>query len=409
MILSKSLRAFPAPSGAISPVAPVHVRYRPATVSTGAGQPVDEDSAQGVATAYRAANILCSDFAKMPLQQFRQVGDRRERVPADAMVRNHAYLMEITPNRWGWTPYLLKYVAMQWLLWYGNSYIWSPPVWPFEKFVLPADVTYPVFDTDGDLWYATMNARGEPKYIPGVEVLHTLINPDSTGHVGRGVVEFARESLGRQLGAYNTQSQLYSEGLNPAGYIQVKGKLDANGRNEYREAFGEVMKGDFDGVRLAVFDDRIVKYEPVTMKMVDAQFLEQIQATDRDIANFFGMPLHMLNMGKEAYNSNEQKFNEYLEGTLDAYLVPFEQAARICWLPIAEQGTSYFKFNRSSLLRMDSKARAEMNEILIRSGQRNPNETRSKDDYSAYPAGDKFYMTKNYADVQALGGDDGQK
>jgi HK97 family phage portal protein len=114
------------------------------------------------------------------------------------------------------------------------------------------------------------------------------------------------------------------------------------------------------------------------------------------------MPLHMLNMGNQSYSSNEQKYLEYLDGTLDSYLVQIEQGARIKWLSEGEQGDCFFKFNRDSLLRMDAKGRAETNEILIRSGQRTPNEARSKDDYSPYTEGDSFFMTKNYSDVSKL-------
>src|SRR3989337_2732082 len=92
--------------------------------------------------------------------------------------------------------------------------------------------------------------------------------------------------------------------------------------------------------RLAVFDKRITKFEPINIQLKDAQFLESIDATDRDVCNFFGLPEHMPNRGKEAYNSNEQKYIEYLVGTLDAFLVPWEQGARIRWLSAAEQANT---------------------------------------------------------------------
>jgi HK97 family phage portal protein len=176
-------------------------------------------------------------------------------------------------------------------------------------------------------------------------------------------------------------------------YIQMGGALDKPGRKKVRDEYEEAM----ETYGLAVFDNKITKFEPVQMKFTDAQFLEQINASDEDIANFFGISLGMLNMGKQSYSSNDQKFGEYLYGTLDAYLVPFEQAARIRWLSVDEQGRNYFRFIRESLLRMDAKTRAETNEILIRSAQRTPNEAREKDDMTAYAEGDEFYMSSNNA------------
>jgi len=377
--------------------------YRSSSTRTTSGKIVTPESSRSVATAYRAADIIINTIAALPLQKFHQVGDRKERVKPDARLRNDPYLMEISPNRWGWTPQLFKKAWAQWLVFYGNAFIWSPPVWPFEKFILSAETTYPYFDENGELWYSTIFADGTHDFIPAPEIMHSMINPDESGMYGTGIVSFARESIGRQISAYDAESKLFKDGMTPAAYLQVNSTLDEKGRKTYRDSYGEVMRGDYDGIRLAVFDNRITKYEPITMKMVDAQFLELMGSTDRDIANFFGIPLHMLNMGGEAHLSNEENYLEFLISSINPYLLGFEQGARVKWLNEAEQPDYFWKFNRDALLQMSGTARAEMNEVLIRSGQRSPNETRDKDDYSGYAEGEKFYMTKNYGDTAATG------
>jgi len=368
---------------------------------TEAGERVTPDRARSIATAYRAANIIGDDVAKMPFQQMRRNGRSVEQVQADPVTRNMAYLLQVSPNLWGWTPFQFKKASMDWLIWYGNNYIWSPPVGPRQLFILPANRTYPVFDLDGGLWYRHTFSNGKPYYLPAVEILHQMINPDDTGCMGRGVISFAREAFGRQLGAYKAESKLYKQGMLPAAYMQYSGELNRDARVAVRDAYEEAMGGTENAYRLAVLDAKVTKFEPINIQLKDAQFLESINATDTDIANFFGLPEHMLNRGKQSYNSNEQAYIEYLQGTLDAYLVPWEEAARIRWLSTAEQMDGYFRFVRESLLRMDSKARAEKNEIQIRSGQLSPNEAREKDDMSAYDGGDKYYMASN---IMPIGG-----
>jgi HK97 family phage portal protein len=363
---------------------------------TTSGEVVTPENSKSIATAYRAGNIISDDVAKMPLQQFMRVDRDIRRIEPDPWMRNIPYLLEISPNLWGWTPFHFKKCFMQWLIYWGNGLIWRPAKRPAELFVLPTKRTRLVRDEDRNLWYEhRFVSGGAPEYIPAVEVMHVMINPDESGFWGRGVVTFARETFGKQLAAYKTQGKLFAQGMTPSAVIQMGTKLDKEGRKRVRDAYEESMSGVDNAYRLAVMDTAVVKFEPVQMKLADAQFLQQINATDLDVANFFGMSLHMLNMGKQAYNSNDQKFGEYLQGTLDAYLVPIEQGGRVRWLPIEEQVRSYFKFNRESLLRMDPKARADMNKTLIDSGQRNPNEAREKDDMSAYPDGDKYWMTKN--------------
>jgi HK97 family phage portal protein len=372
---------------------------------TDSGERVSVEGSQTIATVYRAKNIISDDVAKMPFQMMRKVGRNIEQVAPDPIARNMAYLLQVSPNLWGWTPFQFKKASIEWLLFYGNSYTWCPTVGPRQLLTLPSNRTAPVFDFSGNLWYRHTFSNGKVEFIPSVEVLHMLINPDATGFMGRGVITFARETFGRQLAAHKTQSKLYKKGFMPAAYVQLAGDVNKDAREKVRNTYEETMSGAENAYRLAVFDKTITKFEPINIPLKDAQFLESINANNTDIANFFGMPEHMLNRGKESYNSNEQKYIEYLQGTLDSYLVPWEEAARIRWLSRKEQSNTYFKFVREALLRMDSKARADAMAVRIQNGMMTPNEAREKDDASAYPLGDTYYMAGNILPIR---GDRGQ-
>jgi HK97 family phage portal protein len=369
---------------------------------TASGERVSVEVSKTIATAYRAKNIISDDVAKMPFQMIRREGRQIQQVEPDAVTRNMAYLLQISPNLWDWTPFQFKKAIIEWQLFYGNAYIWSPILGPRQLLILAADRTMPVFNLKGELWYRHTFSDNTVVYIPSVEILHLLINPDATGFVGRGVITYARDTFGRRIAANKTQAKLYAQGFLPAAAVTMAGELNTEARNKVRLAYEEQMSGAENAYRLAVFDNKITKFEPIDIQLKDAQFLESIDANDRDICNFFGLSEHMLNRGKEAYNSNEQKYIEYLQGTLDSFLVPMEEGARIRWLSRKEQKDTYFKFIRESLLRMDSKTRASKNEVEIRSGQRTPNEAREKNDMSASddPFADRLFMASN---VQPIG------
>ena len=169
------------------------------------------------------------------------------------------------------------------------------------------------------------------------------------------------------------------------------------------------MGGSKNAYRLAVFDNKITKFEAITMKPSDAQFLESIQQNDLEVANFYGMSLFKLNMGKQAYNSNEQANLDYLSTTLDPYLVQWEQAAMLKWLTEAEQNYTYFRYNRDVLLRTDAKTRAEYLEKKIFSGQMTPNEARQIEDMPAYPKGGRFYVPTNMTSIGAADASETEK
>ncbi len=370
-----------------------------------AGQTVNEETSKSVATAYRAFNVLSDDYAKMPLQTFRSMrpGDI-QRVRPDALMQNIAWLLEISPNRY-MTPFVFKKTFMMGTLVHGAGYIWKPIKRMgnrAELFLLNPATTYPVYDMNANLWYRTTFQSGETEHIPAVEVFAQIIN-SSDGLTGRGIISYARETLGRQLGAHGTMARFYAQGLNPGGLLWVNGELDKDKREKLRQGFAEQMSGTENAYRLAIMDAKVAKFEQITMKLVDAQFLETIQATDVDIAKFFGMPLYKLNMGKEAYNSNEQQNLDYLNTTLEPYLVQTEEGARLKWLAEFEQGYTYFRFNRDTLLRTDAKTRTEVIGKRIQTGVMTPNEGREVDDLPAYEGGNLHFIPANMAVINADG------
>lgn len=359
---------------------------------------VDEQAAKCIATAYRCKNLISDDIAMMPFQQFCRVGRRVEHVTPDPITRNIPYLLEIQPNRW-MTPFIFKKRAIEWIIFWGNTYIWEPQQAYRELFILNSSVTRPKLNKSGDLVYETTFPNGKQAVLPAVEITHLMINPKNSGREGQSVLEYARETFGQQIAAKQTQNDIQGNGLKTSAIMKVNASLDKEGRDKVREAYRESLS---EAGGLAVLDNKVSDFQPVTMKATDAQFIESMQLTDIDIINFFGVPAYKLNMGKQSYESNEQQDLDYLKSTLDAYLVQWEQAARLKWNSLEDQAFTYWKFIREALLRTDAKTRAELLEVKIRSGQMNPNEAREVEDRSSYDLGDDFYMSSNYQKIGAV-------
>jgi HK97 family phage portal protein len=369
--------------------------------SSSSGKTVTVENAKNIATAYRCINVLSDDVAKIPLYTYKSPSRFQiDRIMPDAAMENIAWLLEVSPNRY-MSPFIFKKSLIEWLLGWGMSFIWAPPPHGAnrrELFILRGDCTLPYYDENGNLWYRTAFNNGEISYLPSVEVLPLLIN-SLDGIFGRSVVEFARESIGRQLGAYETQGNMYKQGLNPAGILWANGELNPAARDVMRDEFEKKLGGSQNAYRLAVMDSKVQKFEAITMKPIDIQFLQGISATDVEICNFFGVPLNKVNMGKQSYSSNEQNNLDYLGSTLDPYLVQIEQAARVKWLPESQQDAMYFKFYRKALLQIDAVARANVNTKEIGMGITSPNEAREDEDKSGYTEGEKFWMSRNYSPV----------
>lgn len=370
-------------------------------MSSDLGRYVTVDVAKKIATAYRCANIISDDIASMPFQQFERIGKNIQRVEPNAQQRNIPYLLEVQPNRW-MTPFIFKKTIADWLIWRGNAYIWTPPSKYREMFILNADMTTPIFDLDGNLWYQTLFPSGKPQIIPSVEIAHLMINPVD-GIYGRGVLMFARDTLGRQLTSYDTQNNIIKKGLNPSGLLWTSSTVsDPEAREKVRREYIESSRDEKKG-GVIIMDANFTKFEPVTMKPLDAQFLETIAKNEVDVLNYFGMPEFKLNMGKQSYEANIQQDKNYLFTTLDSYLVQFEQVFGIKLVRLEEQGRKYFRFTREALLRMDPKTRAEYLNYKVMNGQMTPNEARQVEDLNPYDGGDGHYLPSNMGLVQPDG------
>jgi HK97 family phage portal protein len=366
---------------------------------TVSGQRIDEESAKKIATAYLCAALIVDDIGMMPLQHYKRTPSGPVRMQPDATTRNLAYRLEMEPNRW-MSPFLWKRTIANWLIWWGNAYIWTPPGPSREMFILDASKTYPTFDQDGNKWYRTTWPNQDQDDIPDVEMAHLMLN-SRNGWVGISILEYAKETFGRQLAHHITQDSISGNGLQPSALLWVKSNktLSQENRNLVKKSYLDAV-----GSGVAVLEtDQFEKFEPITMKPSDAQFLETVQATDVDIANFFKVPLHKLNMGKQSYESNEQQELNYLHSALNPHLIQFEQVGRLKWIDSASQSKQYLKWTRDSLLQTDAKTRSEVLRNRVQSGMMTPNEARQIEDMARFDGGDAFYMPANMGKIMADG------
>lgn len=355
------------------------------------------DTARKLSTVYRCMNVISDDIASLPFQAFLRLKRGSDRVKPDGKLRNIAYLLEIQPNRW-LTPFLFKKGLILDLLSYGNAYVWKPISASPELFPIEPKRVKPQFDKAGERVYLVQFENGIEKVIPDAEMLHVMINPDKKRMIGRGVISFAAETLERQLLANKTRSQIQGNGLLPTAALRVNADLDPEARAIVKKAYIDAAEGG-----VVVMDAKIASFEHLTMKATDVQFLESIQATEKEIANFFGVPEYKLNLGKQSYQSNEQQQLDYLGTTINPYLVQIEQAARLKWLDFADQADKFFRFERKALLQIDSKTQAEFINTKIMSGIYSPNEARAIDDLTPYEGGDERYIQSSMAEIRPEG------
>lgn len=300
----------------------------------------------------------------------------------------------------------------------GNAYAWVNRVRrtgrPAELIPLLPDQVTPYVDTAGALWYIYTNPRtGEMTRLNPADVLHyKAYSPD--GITGVSILRRASQAISTGLFAQQYQTDLYANGGRPSGVLSTgtdlagtvevtnaKGEKEVISRKEViRRAWEKVHNGPGKGFRIAVLDNGLT-YTPTAMNNADAQFVESEEYRVADVARFFGVPLYLLNAGKQAYSSNEQNSIDFVKHTILPIIVQREQEDS--WkllLPREREQGLRIKREPKQLLRGDTAAQAAWYKAMREVGAYSANDILGLDDRPAVPGGDSRYASLNYVPLE---------
>lgn len=170
--------------------------------------------------------------------------------------------------------------------------------------------------------------------------------------------------------------------------LTLSGNIDKEAKDKIRREWEEIHSGADKAFRIAVLDLGM-QYAPIGVSQRDAQFVESKAVTVEDIARFFGVPLHKLMAGKQAYNSNEQNSIEYVNGTISPIAIQCNQedTAKLLFDSEIARGMRV-KRNLLAELQGDVRSRAEWYKAMRDTGVFSPNDIRALEDMPEVDGGD---------------------
>jgi HK97 family phage portal protein len=173
---------------------------------------------------------------------------------------------------------------------------------------------------------------------------------------------------------------------------------DENYIKELKEAFENRYGGLQNSHRPMVLHSGL-KVNRIPLNFVDAQIIEMLNLTDKQICGLMRVPPHMVAHLEDATFSNiEHQGIEYTVYSMLPLITRFEQemAVKLFTKKEREQGY-YVKFNINALLRGDAKAQAEALATKRQNGVINANEWRVLDEMNPLdgPAGEAYLVNGN--------------
>ena len=296
----------------------------------------------------------------------------------------------------------------------GNAYAWvdrdSRTGRPVELIPLRPDSVTPYITFDGTLFYIYTNPRtGELTRLAPEDVLHYKAY-STDGITGISILRRASLAISTGLSSQQYQGDLYANGGRPSGVLKTAtdlggdmmvtnaaGEKEAISQKEYiRREWEKIHNGPGKGFRVAVLDLGL-DYTPITMSNTEAQFVESEEYRVADVARFFGVPLYLLNAGKQAYSSNEQNSIDFVKHTMLPIIVQREQEDTWKLLLPRERGSGLrIKREPKQLLRGDTAAQAAWYKAMREIGAYSVDDIRALEDLEKVPGGDSRNASLNY-------------
>lgn len=356
-----------------------------------AGVRVSPDTAMRVSAVYRCVSILANILAMFPKGMYERLERGRQEAPDHPLDP----LISFKPNRRQSAFEFWRQVCYQLVL-RQNAYVQIVPGttgrgWVGQLVPLHPDrVNGPEELADGRLRYEyTRGDNSKVKMIGGLDIWHLQgLSPD--GLRGLSMVDIAADSIGVSMAAERHAARFFERGVKPAGILQHEKTL----KQETADAMGESFRrkwGGEQGVGGVPVLWEGMKFQPVSMTLKDAEFLDSRKFSVAEIARWFGVPPHMVGDVERSTSWGtgiEQQGLHFLIYSLLPWIELIEQSIRFNLVVQPER--YYPKLNVNAILRMDAEAQAHVFEILIRNRVLSPNECRELLERNPYDGGDEY-------------------
>lgn len=321
------------------------------------------------------------------------------------------------PNRYQTRiQFLHQWVTL--LLLYGNTYIYKARNdlrgMVTEMYVLDSRLVTPLVADDGSVWYELRSDRligvgseGDRVVVPASEIIHDRMMCPWHPLVGVSPIYACGASATQGIRIQNNSEKFFANMSRPSGMLTAPGAISDETAKRMKDMFEQNFSGMNIG-RLLVAGDG-VKYEGFTIPAQDAQLIEQLKWTVEDVARCFHVPLYKLGGAMPTFTNvgalNTDYYTQTLQERLESIEALLDEGLGVLNAPDRMLGVD---LDVTNLLRMDPKARAETNEIRLRSGELAPDEARQGENLPPVTGGDTPYLQQQNFSLAALAKRDAQ-
>lgn len=356
------------------------------------GQTVNRNTSLNLSSFYGSVRNISEDIAKLPFYVYKvDQNGNKTKVPHVATT-----LLSKQPSSVS-IPFTFKQTLIEYALIEGNGYAYierDANAKPIALYVLDSEFVTPQL-YNNQLYYIIQDINtGVRGTFTQDEIFH--IKGMGDGYVGKSVVGYAAESIGKSLATQSYASGFFGNGATMTGTIEVPGVIqDENMAKSIKEKFISSIKGNgtANGVGLLANG---AKFTKISVSPNEAQFIESQEFNVADIARWFRMPLSKLQSGSTGSSNLEQLNIEYVTDCLMPWIVRFEQEVERKLFRSDEMESLDAKFSVNLLMRGDSAAMSQFVTRMYMIGAYSANDAlRFMGENSIGEAGDHYMIPVN--------------
>ncbi|MFR5096404.1 MAG: phage portal protein [Clostridium perfringens] len=254
------------------------------------------------------------------------------------------------------------------------------------------------------VWYIVIDNKGIKHKLYSDEILHFIGDITLDGLIGIAPLEYLKCTVENGRATQEFVNKFFKNGLSTKGVIQYVGDLDEKAKRTFRKEF-ESMSNGLENAHSVSLLPLGYQFQPLSLSMADAQFLENSKLTKREIAAAFGMKSYHLNdLERATFNNLTEQQKDFYITTLQPSLTNYEQEMQDKLFSQYETLKDVrVEFNVDTILRSDIKTRYESYRIGIQSGFLSPNEVRKKENLHAKEGGDELLANGNMIPIIMAG------
>lgn len=352
-------------------------------------------------TVFACVTLIASDIAKMSLRLLQEDADG---------IWNEAYSSSFSPvlakpNRFQTR---IKFVE-QWItskLMFGNAYVLKERDdrnVVVAMYVLDPQRVRPLVATDGSVYYQLSQDYlsglvSIDVTVPAREIIHDVMYALYHPLVGLSPIMACGLSAMVGLKIQQNSVNLFANGSNPGGVLTAPGAISDPTAARLKAYWESNFTGANVG-KVAILGDGL-KFEPMVMKAIDAQLIDQLKWSSESVCSTYHVPPYMVGVGPPPNYNNIQALSvQYFTQCIQELVESFEL--------VLDEGLALpdkygVEFDVDDLLRMDSTSMMEVLSKGVQAGLYAPNDGRKKLNLKPVAGGAQPYLQQQNYSLEAL-------